>query len=92
MKKLKESVQQLQQERNKILSIQSEIKRLEETEEVKNYLELLDLYEEKTAGRNTEIETYTDEYTANGHFDYIDCLDYATSYYGTSLNISSFMR
>lgn len=38
------------------------------------------------------IETYTDEYTANGHFDYIDCLDYATSYYGTSLNISSFMR
>lgn len=61
LKKLKERVQQLKQERDKVLSIQSEIKKLEEIEEVRKYLELLDLYEEKTTGRNTGIETYTDE-------------------------------
>lgn len=61
LKKLKERVQQLKQERDRVLSIQSEIKRLEETEEVKKYLELLDVYEEKTTGRNTGIESYTDE-------------------------------
>lgn len=59
--KLKERVQQLKQERDKVLSIQGEIEKLEETEEVKKYLELLDLYEEKTTGRNTGIETYTDK-------------------------------
>lgn len=61
LKKLKKRVQQLKQERDKVLSIQSEIKKLEETEEVRKYLELLDLYEEKTTGRNTGIETYTDK-------------------------------
>ena len=59
--KLKERVQQLKQERDKVLSIQGEIEKLEETEEVKKYLELLDLYEEKTTGRNTGIENYTDK-------------------------------
>lgn len=61
LKKLKERVQQLKQERDRVLSIQSEIKKLEETEEVKKYLELLDVYEEKTTGGNTGIESYTDE-------------------------------
>ena len=61
LNELKEKVNQLIKEREKILEIQDEIKRLEETEEIKRYLNLLDLLEEKATGRNTGIENYTNK-------------------------------
>lgn len=32
------------------------------------------------------IETYIETYTSSGHFDYTDCVDYATTFYGPSIN------
>ena len=61
LKELKEKVEQLIKERDKVLEIQEEIKKLEETDEIKRYLYLLDLLQEKTTGRNTGIEKYTNK-------------------------------
>lgn len=61
LNELKEKVNQLKKERNKVLEIQAEIKRLEETEEIKRYLNLLELLKEKTTGRNTNIGKCTDK-------------------------------
>ena len=61
LNELKEKVNQLIKEREKVLKIQDEIKRLEETEEIKRYLNLLDLLEEKTTGINNGIENYTNK-------------------------------
>lgn len=60
LNELKEKVEQLIKERDKVLEIQKEIKRLEETENVRKYLYLLDFYGKKTTGRNNGIENYTD--------------------------------
>ena len=43
LKELKEKVEQLIQKRNEVLEIQEEIKKLEETDEIKKYLNLLGL-------------------------------------------------
>ena len=61
LNELKEKVEQLIKKRDKVLEIQEEIKRLEETDEIKRYLYLLDLFQEKTSGRNTGIEKYTNK-------------------------------
>lgn len=61
LKKLKERVKQLQTKRNEVLEIQKEISELEETEGVKRYLELQDILQEKTTGRNTGFDRFTDE-------------------------------
>ena len=61
LNELKEKVNQLIKERNMVLEIQDEIKKLEETEEIKRYLNLLYLLKEKTTGKNTGIEKYTDK-------------------------------
>jgi len=58
LNELKEKVNQL---REIVLEIQDEIKRLEEAEEIKRYLNLLDLLEEKTTERNNGIENYTNK-------------------------------
>ena len=65
LKQLKEKVEQLKKERDKVLEIQEEIKRLEKNEKVKRYLELLDLFEEKTIGTNAGIDKYTDKKIIN---------------------------
>lgn len=65
LNELKEKVNQLQKARDKVLEIQAEIKKLEETEEIKSYLSLLDLLEEKTTGKNTGIEKYTNKKIIN---------------------------
>lgn len=65
LNELKEKVKYLIKERDKVLEIQEEIKRLEETDEIKRYLCLLDLLQEKTTGRNTGIEKYTDKKIIN---------------------------
>ena len=65
LNELKEKVNQLQKARDKVLEIQAEIKKLEETEEIKRYLSLLDLLEEKTTGKNTGIEKYTNKMIIN---------------------------
>lgn len=65
LKQLKEKVEQLKKERDKVLEIQEEIKRLEKNEKVKRYLELLDLFEEKTIGINAGIDKYTDRKIIN---------------------------
>lgn len=33
------------------------------------------------------IETYIDQYSSTGHFDFVDCVDYATSFYGPTTNM-----
>ena len=58
---LKEKVEKLIKERDKVLEIQEEIKRLEATDEIKRYLDLLNLLQEKTTGKNTGIEKYTNK-------------------------------
>lgn len=60
-KKLKERVKQFQNKRKEILEIKKEIFELEENEEVKRYLKLQDILEEKTTGRNTGFDRFTDE-------------------------------
>ena len=47
--------------KEKVIKIQDEIKRLEETEEIKKYLNLLNLFQEKTTGRNNGIKNYTNK-------------------------------
>ena len=47
LNELKEKVEQLIKERDKVLEIQKEIKRLEKTENVRKYLYLLDFYGKK---------------------------------------------
>ena len=61
LKELKEKVEQLIKKRNEVLEIQEEIKKLEETDEIKKYLNLLNLFKEKTTGRNTGIEKFTNK-------------------------------
>lgn len=61
LKKLKERVKQLQAKKSEVLEIKKEIFGLEETPEVKKYLELLDILKDKTTGRNTGIDKFTDE-------------------------------
>lgn len=63
--KLKEEVLYLKEKRDKVLKIQEEIKRLENTEEVKRYLDLLDIFAKNTTGRNTGIDKYTDDNIIN---------------------------
>ena len=58
LKELKEKVEQLIKKRNEVLEIQEEIKKLEETDEIKKYLNLLNLF---TTGRNTGIEKFTNK-------------------------------
>ena len=52
LNELKEKVEQLIKKRNEVLEIQEEIKKLEETDEIKKYLNLLNLFQEKTTGRS----------------------------------------
>lgn len=61
LKILKETVKQLQEKRDEVLKLQKEIALLEESEEVKKYLHLLNKLEEKTTGRNTGIDKFTDK-------------------------------
>ena len=61
LRELKEKVKQLKDERDKVLKIWEEIKKLENNEYVKKYLELLDVFKEKTSGKNTGIDKYTDK-------------------------------
>ena len=60
LKLLKEKFEQLQTKRNEALNLQKEIALLEETEDVKKYLHLLNILNEKTSGRNTGITNFTD--------------------------------
>ena len=57
---LKEKFEQLQAKRNEVLNLQKEIALLEEKEEVRKYLNLLDMLDEKTSGRNQNITRLTD--------------------------------
>ena len=61
LQELKEKVEQLIKKRNEVLEIQEEIKKLEETDEIKKYLNLLNLFKEKTTGRNIGIEKFTNK-------------------------------
>ena len=61
LQELKEKVEQLIKKRNEVLEIQEEIKKLEETNEIKKYLNLLNLFQEKTTGRNNGIKNYTNK-------------------------------
>ena len=61
LNELKEKVNRLKKKRDEVIDIKDKIKRLEETEEIKRYLNLLDLLKEKTTGSNTGIEKYTDK-------------------------------
>ena len=54
-------IEELNELKEKVIKIQDEIKRLEETEEIKRYLNLWDLLEEKTTGRNNGIKNYTNK-------------------------------
>lgn len=65
LKVLKEKVNQLQAKRNEVLNLQKEKALLEESEEVKRYLNLLDILYEKTSGRNTGIDKFTDREIIN---------------------------
>ena len=61
LKKIKEKVKELQTKKNEVLELQKKISKLKETEQVKKYLELLDILEEKTTGINKEIDKLTDD-------------------------------
>ena len=50
----------MQSKRYEVLAIQKENEKLEEKDEVKRYLNLLDLLEEKTTGSNGRIDKFTD--------------------------------
>lgn len=65
LKKLKEIVEQLQTKKNEILKIQKEIITLENTKEVKRYLNLLDLLVEKNGERNIDIDKFSDKKIIN---------------------------
>ena len=59
-KVLKEKYEELKSKRNEVLDIQKEIAILIESEEVKKYLNLLDLLKGKTTGSNTGIVKLSD--------------------------------
>ena len=61
LKKIKEKVKELQTKKNEVLELQKKISKLKETEQVKKYLELLDILEEKTTGINKEIDKIFEE-------------------------------
>ena len=65
LKILKKKVEKLQTKRKEVLTLQEEIALLEEKEEVKKYLNLLDLLDKKTTGRNANIDKITDEEIIN---------------------------
>lgn len=61
LKKIRDEFKQLKDRRDEILEIQNEIAYLEEKEDVKRYLKLIDLFNEKTLGRNSRLDKLTDE-------------------------------
>lgn len=61
LKKLRESFIELQAKRDNVLSIKREILELENNSIVKRYMKLQEELEEKTTGRNTGFDNYTDE-------------------------------
>lgn len=61
LKKLKERFEKLQAKRDEVLEIKKEVTELEELEVVKRYLELKKSLKEKTTGRNTGFDKFTDE-------------------------------
>ena len=61
LKKLKERFEKLQAKRDEVLEIKKEVSELEELEVVKRYLELKKSLKEKTTGRNTGFDKFTDE-------------------------------
>ena len=61
LESLKEKFKQLKSKRNEILEIQKEISCLEETEEIKRYSKLINIFKEKTTGKNRGFDKYTDE-------------------------------
>lgn len=65
LKKLKTEFKQLQEKRNEILKIKKEILCLKEKNDVKRYLELINLFQEKTTGRYSEFDTVNDEKLLN---------------------------
>ena len=58
---LKTKVKELQSKRDEVLKIHREIKKLEENEEIKRYLNLLNLLKEKTTDKNSGIDKFTDK-------------------------------
>ena len=65
LKILKKKVEKLQTKREEVLTLQEEIALLEKSEVVKKYLNLLDLLDKKTTGRNANIDKITDEEIIN---------------------------
>mgnify|MGYP003368325371 FL=1 len=59
--KLKEKVNELQKKRLEVIKIEDEIEKLKETEEVKRYLQLISIYKDKTTGRNSGFDRFTDK-------------------------------
>lgn len=51
----------MQSKRDEVLKIHREIKKLEENEEIKRYLNLLNLLKEKTTDKNSGIDKFTDK-------------------------------
>lgn len=65
LEKLKKTVKSLQDKKSEIISIREEIIALEELDDVKKYLSLLNLLSEKTSGRNSDIDSYDDRQIVN---------------------------
>lgn len=72
LKRLKEKFEQLRSKQNEVLNIQKEIELLKESKEVKRYLNLLEILNEKTTGRNAGIGEFTDKKMINIALRYID--------------------
>ena len=57
---LKDRFEELKKKRDDVLNIQKEIAILKETKEVKKYLNLLEVLNQKTSGRNAGIDKFSD--------------------------------